>query len=163
MSDLKMSDVLMAAVELVLSRSGDIDLEDGSFATCGTDEIIRLDTSIAGFLDLPSDDVDIRDIDLIFYKSKSYDANQELIAKQAETIKQQAAKIESIQGELNAAPCKERNKYLVKMSKLQADNELLRDALESMSHVLSGYEKPPAEVKAAIYNMDKALAATAKG
>lgn len=49
------------------------------------------------------------------------------------------------------------------IAKLQADNELLREALESMNHVLSGYEKPPAEVKAAISNMDKALAATAKG
>lgn len=47
-------------------------------------------------------------------------------------IDKQAAEIESIQGELNAAPCKERNKYLIKMSKLQADNELLREALSEM-------------------------------
>ena len=39
----KISDVIINAFELVISRNGDVDTEDGSFATCGTDEIIRLE------------------------------------------------------------------------------------------------------------------------
>lgn len=83
---------------------------------------------------------------------------EDLIARQAEIIKQQAAKIESIQGQLNAAPCKERNKYLVKMSKLQADNELLREALLKITRADVDFDVP-SEVWVIA---DEALEATTK-
>lgn len=83
----KMSDVLMCAFELVISRYGDVDTEDGSFATCGTDEIIRLDEAMAHFFGVGSDDLEAQYADLIFKKSKQLDKHIELIAKQAEQIK----------------------------------------------------------------------------
>ncbi len=122
MSEVKISDVLMSAVELLLSRCGDIDLEDGSFAMCGTDEIIRLDTSIASFLELPSDDVHIRDIDLILRKAKSYDANQKLIDKQAARIDGQLKMIEVAGRRIQGLECE--------VDKQCADIKLLREALK---------------------------------
>ena len=124
MSEVKISDVLMSAVELLLSRCGDIDLEDGSFAMCGTDEIIRLDTSIASFLELPSDDVHIRDIDLILRKAKSYDANQKLIDKQAARIDGQLKMIEVAGRRIQGLESE--------VEKQVADIKLLREALEAL-------------------------------
>lgn len=87
MEQVKLSNVLMCAFELVISRYGDVDTEDGSFATCGTDEIIRLDEAMAHFFDVGSDDLELHYADLILKKSKQLDQHIELIAKQAEQIK----------------------------------------------------------------------------
>lgn len=87
MSEIKMSDVIMAAFELVVSRDGDVDTEYGSYATCGIGEIIRLDEAMAHYFEVGSDDVNLRDVDLIFKKAKEVDANQALITKQTEQIK----------------------------------------------------------------------------
>lgn len=83
----KISDVIMSAFELVISRDGDVDTGDGSFATCGIDEIIRLDEVIAHYFEVGSDDTRISDVDTILRKAKEIDLNQALIAKQAEQIK----------------------------------------------------------------------------
>lgn len=83
----KISDVIMAAFELVVSRDGDVDAGDGSYATCGIGEIIRLDEALAHYFKVGSDDVNLRDVDLIIKKAKEIDANQALITKQAEQIK----------------------------------------------------------------------------
>lgn len=50
-------DVLSIAAQVVLSRSGDVDTEDGSFATVDTDLIIRLEAAISQAFNLPGDDV----------------------------------------------------------------------------------------------------------
>ena len=55
-------DVLSIAAQVVLSRSGDVDTEDGSFATVDTDLIIRLESAISQAFDLPGDDVNEGDI-----------------------------------------------------------------------------------------------------
>lgn len=87
MSELtKISDVIMCAFELVISRDGDVDTEDGSFATCGTDEIIRLDEAMAHYFKVGSDDLDLCNVDLVLRKARELDANQDLITKQAEQI-----------------------------------------------------------------------------
>ncbi len=83
----KMSDVIMAAFELVVSRDGDIETVDGSCATCGIGEIIRLDEAVAHYFEVGSDDVNLRDVDLILKKAKEIDANQAIITKQSEQIK----------------------------------------------------------------------------
>lgn len=155
MSNVKMSDVIMSAVELVLSRGGDVMTEDGDFATCGTDEIIRLDTSIAELLELPSDDVDIRDIDLILAKAKAYDSNQELISKlQADNeslhkLVEYDTKAIFDADDLNI--------------KLQADNELLRRNAEGMIDAVDSFYADDPEFSSAYYILKEALAATAKG
>lgn len=71
MSELTIKDVIEQAVFLVLSRNGDVDTEDGNFATCGTDEIIRLDMALANLLKLPSDDVSSDDLELINHRVNS--------------------------------------------------------------------------------------------
>lgn len=97
MSELtKISDVIMHAFELVISRDGDVDTEDGSFATCGTDEIIRLDEAMAHYFKVGSDDVSLCNVDLILRKAKELDANQELITKQAEQLKMLRSALEAV-------------------------------------------------------------------
>ena len=70
MSERDIKCVIAAAEELLFSRDGDVSTGDGDFATCGTDEIIRLECAIVNFLDLPSDDVNHKDFDLIRHKIK---------------------------------------------------------------------------------------------
>ena len=53
----KMKSVLRRAVQLVLSRDGDIATECGIFATVDTDEIIMLEADIVEAFELDSDDV----------------------------------------------------------------------------------------------------------
>ena len=97
----------------------------------------------------------------------SHDSNQELIAdlqRKVAWFEKFACKTCGGAGSVGTPPddyydCPD---CVQPFNKMERDFKLLRDALESMEHVLSGYEKPPAEVKAAISNMDKALAATAK-
>ena len=55
-------DVLSIAAQVVLSRSGDVDTEDGSFATVDVDRIIRLEAAISKAFNLPGDDVTKYDI-----------------------------------------------------------------------------------------------------
>lgn len=90
----------MCAFELVISRYGDVDTEDGSFATCGTDEIIRLDEAMAHFFDVGSDDLELHYADLILKKSKQLDQHIELIAKQAGQIKMLRDALELVRPEV---------------------------------------------------------------
>lgn len=83
----KISDVIINAFELVISRNGDVDTEDGSFATCGTDEIIRLDEAMAHYFQVGSDDISLSDAYVISQKAKELDLSHELITKQAEQVK----------------------------------------------------------------------------
>ena len=61
----KMKRVIELATALVLSRAGDVDTEDGSFATVDTDIIIELDCAIAEAFELNSDDVNDSDAPMI--------------------------------------------------------------------------------------------------
>lgn len=58
----KIKEVLTKATDLVLSRGGDVDTEDGSFATVDEDAIIVLDDAIASAFELDSDDVTVDDL-----------------------------------------------------------------------------------------------------
>jgi len=60
MSEL-INDVLCRAVAVVLSRAGDVNTEDGSFATVSINDIILLEESIVEAFDLDSDDVNQSD------------------------------------------------------------------------------------------------------
>jgi hypothetical protein len=71
MQSKKLRELIETAILTVLSREGDIDTDDGSFATVGTDEIIRLDCAIADAFELNSDDVNESDVALIKYKLDS--------------------------------------------------------------------------------------------
>lgn len=123
MEQVKLSNVLMCAFELVISRYGDVDTEDGSFATCGTDEIIRLDEAMAHFFDVGSDDLELHYADLILKKSKQLDQNIELIANQAQEI-------ERLKQERNSIAMRERNKHLVQMNLMSEQIKMLREALK---------------------------------
>lgn len=61
----KLIEVLNHAVLLCLSRSGDVDTVDGSFATVETDEITRLESALSELLNQPCDDIDISNIGLL--------------------------------------------------------------------------------------------------
>ncbi len=54
MIDLK--EILGRAILLIESRSGDVDTEDGSFATTGTDQIIHLEQALADAFNPTGDD-----------------------------------------------------------------------------------------------------------
>lgn len=58
----KMKDVLRYAVGIVLSRAGDVSMEDGEFATVDTHEIILLEEAIVEAFELDSDDVTRSDV-----------------------------------------------------------------------------------------------------
>lgn len=49
--------IISLASQLVISRDGDVDTEDGSFATVDADCLIELDYTIAQVFGLDSDDV----------------------------------------------------------------------------------------------------------
>jgi hypothetical protein len=67
----QMKRVIELATALVLSRYGDVDTEDGSFATVDADIIIQLDCAIAEAFELNSDDVNESDIPIIMEMLKS--------------------------------------------------------------------------------------------
>ena len=67
----KLKRVIELAVTTVLSRSGDVDTEDGSKATVCTDEIIRLEAAISEAFELSSDDVNDSDVEIIAATLKS--------------------------------------------------------------------------------------------
>lgn len=69
MSDLK--DILIAAATVVLLRRGDVDTEDGSYATVDIDSLLRLDYALAEFFELDSDDVTFENIDGLIQKINS--------------------------------------------------------------------------------------------
>ena len=73
MSEIKMSDVLLRATEVVISRDGDISTEDGDFACVDIDSIIHLEGELSRLFALDSDDVVISDVSLIKAKAKKYD------------------------------------------------------------------------------------------
>lgn len=52
-------EALRKAVYVVDSRAGDVDTEDGSYATTGTDEIIRLESALCEALGTKYDDIDL--------------------------------------------------------------------------------------------------------
>jgi hypothetical protein len=61
----QMKKVIELATALVLSRSGDVSTEDGSFATVDDNIIIELDGAIAEAFGLDSDDVNESDVPMI--------------------------------------------------------------------------------------------------
>ena len=66
MSELnKLKELLEQAVFVCWNRSGDVDTEDGSFATIDTDSMIRLETAICEYFDLPSDSLELSHFDII--------------------------------------------------------------------------------------------------
>ena len=52
-----MKDIIKYATSLVLSRSSDVDTEDGSFATVEIDELLHLEAAIAKEFELEGDEV----------------------------------------------------------------------------------------------------------
>ncbi len=60
-----LNEIIKIAVHLVLSREGDVDTEDGTFATVSTDDIICLEQAIVEAFDLNSDDVCREDVSKI--------------------------------------------------------------------------------------------------
>lgn len=91
MSETKLSDVLFAAYKLVIGREGDVDTEDGSFATVDIAEILNLDTLLAHYFNLGSDDCRVKDVDTILTKLNTIDSYQELIA----TLTEQLAEVKA--------------------------------------------------------------------
>ena len=66
MNELK--ELLEQAVWVCFNRAGDVDTEDGSFATTDTDSIIRLEAAICEYFDLPSDSIGVDELEEIKYK-----------------------------------------------------------------------------------------------
>lgn len=91
MSETKLSDVLFAAYKLVISREGDVDTEDGSFATVDIGEILNLDTLLAHYFNVGSDDCRVKDVYTILTKLNTIDSYQELIA----TLTEQLAEVKA--------------------------------------------------------------------
>lgn len=86
MIETRLSDVLFAAYKLVISREGDVDTEDGSFATVDTAEILNLDTLLAHYFDLGSDDCRLKDVDIVLTKLNTIDSYQELLTTLTEQL-----------------------------------------------------------------------------
>ena len=61
----KFKEILILAAELVSSRTGDVNTEDGYFATVDDNLLIKLQMTIADAFDLDNDDVNISDINKI--------------------------------------------------------------------------------------------------
>jgi hypothetical protein len=58
----KIKEVLKQAVLVCEYRGGDIDTEDGSFATTDTDSMIRLEAALCDALNAPSDNIAMLDV-----------------------------------------------------------------------------------------------------
>lgn len=58
-------EILLLAVQAVLSRSGDVDTEDGAYATTNIDTMINLEAAIVKRFNLDSDDLQDKHIPLI--------------------------------------------------------------------------------------------------
>lgn len=86
MSETKLSDVLFAAYKLVISREGDVDTEDGSFATVDIAEILNLDTLLAHYFNLGSDDCRLKDVDIVLTKLNTIDSHRELFVTLTEQL-----------------------------------------------------------------------------
>lgn len=86
MSETKLSEVLFAAYKLVISREGGVDTEDGSFATVDIAEILNLDTLLAHYFNLGSDDCRVKDVDIILTKLKTIDSYQALVVNLTEQL-----------------------------------------------------------------------------
>ena len=67
----QMKRIIELATALVLSRRGDVDTEDGGFATVDTGIIIQLECAIAEAFELNSDDVNESDVPMIMAILKS--------------------------------------------------------------------------------------------
>ena len=61
----KIRRVLMQAINVVASRGGDVETEDGGFATVDENALIDLEGAIVDAFDLPSDDVTFSDVNKI--------------------------------------------------------------------------------------------------
>lgn len=66
-------EILKLAAEVVLSRHGDINTEDGCFATVEIDAILRLDYAMAECFKLDTDDINYRNMDDLISKIESLD------------------------------------------------------------------------------------------
>lgn len=71
--EIKISNILLRAAEVVISRDGDTSSSDGDFACVDIGSIIHLESEISKFFDLDSDDVIRSDLPLIKNRSEKYD------------------------------------------------------------------------------------------
>lgn len=71
--EIKMSDVLLRAAEVVMSRDGDTTNEDGSFACVDIDSIIHLESQLSRLFSLDCDDIIRSDLPLLKDRAKKYD------------------------------------------------------------------------------------------
>lgn len=85
-NEVKLSDILLRASELVVSRDGDVTNEDGDFACVDIDSIIHLECDLARFFDLNGDDVIRSDLPLIKARSDRFDRLVEENAKLREAL-----------------------------------------------------------------------------
>jgi hypothetical protein len=71
--EIKISDVLLRAAEVIVSRDGDTTTEDGDFACVDIDSIIHLESDISKLFSLNSDDVLWSDLPIIKDRAQKYD------------------------------------------------------------------------------------------
>lgn len=71
--EIKISDILLRAAEVVISRDGDTSSSNGDFACVDIGSIIHLESEISKFFDLGSDNVIRSDLPLIKTRSEKYD------------------------------------------------------------------------------------------
>ena len=71
--EIKISDILLRAAEVVISRDGDTSSSNGDFACVDIGSIIHLESEISKFFDLDGDYVIRSDLPLIKTRSEKYD------------------------------------------------------------------------------------------
>lgn len=97
--EIKISNILLRASEVVISRDGDTSGSDGDFACVDIDSIIHLESEISKFFDLDSDNVIRSDLPLIKTRSEKYDRLVEENNRLREALK---ATIKSSWGVINS-------------------------------------------------------------
>ena len=71
--EIKISNILLRAAEVVISRDGDTSSSNGDFACVDIGSIIHLESEISKFFDLDGDYVIRSDLPLIKTRSEKYD------------------------------------------------------------------------------------------
>ena len=73
--DEAIKELLITTASLVLTRKGDVDTEDGTYATVDTDTIIRLDYGLAEAFELDSDDVTFENMGMLVSRIRGLQLN----------------------------------------------------------------------------------------